>query len=102
MPDRTRARKQEGAFKRFLRRLFSIRLGIHGSAADTADLHIESGPSRPCRNYPASRLGRSRSRPAAPVAGPPSHVLSGKFMPISAGRPRSGGRQARMQGVQPW
>ena len=52
MPDRTGARKQEGAFKRFLRRLFSARLGIHGSAADTADLHIESGSSGPRRNHP--------------------------------------------------
>lgn len=52
MPDRSRARKQEGAFKRFLRRLFSMRLGIHGSAGDTADLHIESGPSRPRRYQP--------------------------------------------------
>jgi hypothetical protein len=50
MAHRTRARAREGAFKRFLRRLFSLRFGIRGSAADTADLHIESGPSRPRRN----------------------------------------------------
>ena len=50
MPDRMRARKREGAFKRFLRGVFSVRFGIHGSAADTADLHIESGPSQPRRS----------------------------------------------------
>ena len=54
MPNRMRARKREGAFKRFLRGEFSLRLGIHGSAADTADLHSESGPSRPRRNRPPS------------------------------------------------
>jgi hypothetical protein len=53
MPDRMRARKQEGAFKRFLRGVSSVRLGIHDSAADTADLPIESGPSQPRR--PRSR-----------------------------------------------
>ncbi len=53
MPDRMRARKQDGACKRFLRGVFSVRLGIHGSAADTADLHSASGPSQPRR--PRSR-----------------------------------------------
>jgi hypothetical protein len=52
MPAHSRRRKREGAFKRFLRKLFSVRVGLHGSAADTADLHIESGPSRSRRKSP--------------------------------------------------
>ncbi|MGD0603039.1 MAG: hypothetical protein ABSA53_05480 [Streptosporangiaceae bacterium] len=50
MPKHTEVRSREGGFKRFLRRLFSIRIGIYGSAASTAEpLHIEHGPSRPSR-----------------------------------------------------
>jgi hypothetical protein len=50
MPRHTQARRRESGFKRFLRRLFSIRIGIYGSAASTAEpLHIEHGPSRPSR-----------------------------------------------------
>jgi hypothetical protein len=50
MPKHKGARKREGGFMRFLRRLFSMRIGIYGSAASTADpLHVESGPIRPRR-----------------------------------------------------
>jgi hypothetical protein len=50
MPKHKGTRKREGGFKRFLRRLFSVRIGTDGSAASAADpLHVESGPSRPHR-----------------------------------------------------
>ncbi len=45
-----KGRKREGGFRRFLRKLFSVRVGALGSAASAADpLHVESGPSRPHR-----------------------------------------------------
>ncbi|HEX2743688.1 MAG TPA: hypothetical protein VHN16_04710 [Streptosporangiaceae bacterium] len=52
MAKHTGARRRESGFKRFLRRLFSVRTGgILGSAASVAEpLHVESAPSRPRRN----------------------------------------------------
>ncbi|MDQ2813209.1 MAG: hypothetical protein M3Z75_15360 [Actinomycetota bacterium] len=45
-----KGRKREGGFRRFLRRLFSVRTGALGSVASPADpLHVESGPARPHR-----------------------------------------------------
>jgi hypothetical protein len=45
-----KGRKRQGGFKRFLRRLFSMRIGTLGSAASAAEpLHVESAPVRPRR-----------------------------------------------------
>jgi hypothetical protein len=54
MPQHRKARARRGGFMGFLRRLFSIRSGVLGSAASTAEpLHVESGPSKP-RPHPHS------------------------------------------------
>jgi hypothetical protein len=50
MPKHARGRKREGSFRRFLRRLFSVRTGSTGSVASPGEpLHVEHGPSRPRR-----------------------------------------------------